>query len=129
MSSLFLKYVHIVCVAASFALFFVRGLWIIRSYPQSQERWARILPHVVDTALVISAVWLLFSSPQKGWPGDWLTIKLLLIAAYVALAQYVFHVARGLVTRMLLWVMALLVFLFVTTVAVLHDPRGILVVL
>ena len=129
MNYLFLKYIHLVSVAASFALFFVRGLWIIRSYPRSEEAWARILPHVVDTVLVLSAVWLLFSSPQKGWPGDWLTIKLLLIAVYVALALYVFHVARGLVTRMLLWVMALLVFLFATTVAVLHDPRGILVVL
>lgn len=129
MSFILLKYVHIVSVAASFALFFVRGLWIIRSYPRSEEAWARILPHVVDTVLLISAIWLLFSSPGKGWPGDWLTVKLLLIAAYVALAQYVFHVARGLLTRMLLWVTALLVFLFATTVAVLQNPRGILVVL
>lgn len=129
MSFLFLKYVHIVCVAASFALFFVRGLWIIRSYPRSEEAWARILPHAVDTLLLISAVWLLFSSPQKGWPGEWLTVKLVLIAVYVALAQYVFRVARGPVTRMLLWVTALLVFLFATTVAVLQTPRGILVVL
>lgn len=129
MSFLFLKYVHIVCVAASFALFFVRGLWIIRSYPRSEEAWARILPHAVDTALLISALWLLYLWPQKGWPGDWLTVKLVLIAVYVALAYYVFHVARGLVIRMAVWVLALLVFLFVTTVAVLQNPRGILVVL
>lgn len=129
MSFILLKYIHIVSVAVSFALFFVRGLWIIRSYPHIEERWTRILPHVVDTVLLISAVWMLMSLPGKGWPGDWLTLKLLLIVLYVALAQYVFRAARGTVIRILLWAVALLAFLFVTTVAVLKDPRGIFVFL
>ena len=129
MSFLLLKYVHIISVAASFALFFVRGLWVMRAYPESQEPWARMLPHLVDASLVVSAIGILILSPQKGWPGDWLTVKLVLIVLYVAMAQYLFHVARAFVIKALVWILALLVLLFVTTIAVLHDPRGILSVL
>ena len=129
MSFLLIKYVHITSVAASFALFFVRGFWVMRSYPQPQEPWVRILPHLVDGLLVASAIGVFILSPQKGWPGDWLTVKLALIVLYVGMAQYLFHVARAIVIKALVWLLALLVFLFVTTIAVLHDPRGILSVL
>ena len=129
MDLLFLKYLHIVSVAASFALFFVRGLWVMRSYPDSQEKWIRTLPHVVDGLLVLSAVAMLAMSPLKGWPGDWLTVKLALIVIYVALRLYLVRGARTLTTKMLVWLLALLVFLFITTVAVLRNPLGILFVL
>lgn len=128
MSSLFLKYLHIVAVAAAFALFFVRGLWVMQSYPDPQERWVRVLPHAVDGVVVLSAVAMLVMSP-KGWPGDWLTVKLVLIAVYVVLALYLFRAARALATKFLAWLLGLLAFLFVTTIAVLHHPLGILSVL
>lgn len=129
MNLIFFKYLHIVSVAASFALFFVRGLWIMRSYPDSQETWVRVLPHVVDTVLLLSAVAMLAMSPLKGWPGDWLTAKLALIVVYVMLGLYLFRRARALAAKILLWLLALLVFLFITTIAVLRSPLGILSVL
>lgn len=125
MSFLFLKYLHLVTVAASFALFFVRGIWVLRSYPDSQERWVRVLPHVVDAVLALSAVAMLAVSPIKGWPGDWLTVKLALIVVYVALSLYLFSGTRALATRIVVWLLALLVFLLVTTIAVMRNPLGI----
>ena len=129
MNFLVLKYLHIVAIAASFALFFVRGMWVLRSYPESQETWVRVLPHIVDAVLVLSAGALLATGPGKGWPGDWLTVKLVLIAVYVMLSLFLFNGARTLVIKILVWSLALLVFLLVTTIAVLHDPLGIFSVL
>jgi uncharacterized membrane protein SirB2 len=129
MTLLFLKYLHIVSVAASFALLFVRGLWVMQSYPDPQEKWVRVLPHVVDAVLVLSAVAMLAMSPLTGWPGDWLTVKVALVAVYAMLLLYLFRAARGLADRLLAWLLALLVLLFITTIAVLHNPLGILSVL
>jgi hypothetical protein len=56
MSYLLLKYTHIVCAAASFALFFIRGIWAIRAYPSVQEPWAKALPHVIDGLLVLCVI-------------------------------------------------------------------------
>lgn len=129
MTLIFLKYLHIVSVAASFALFFMRGLWMMQSYPDSQEKWVRVLPHGVDAVLVLSAAATLATSPLIGWPGDWLTVKLALLIVYVSLSLYVFRGARALATRILAWLLALFVFLLVTTIAVLRHPLGIFSVL
>jgi uncharacterized membrane protein SirB2 len=126
MSLVFLKYFHIVSAAASFALFFVRGLWVMQSYPDPQEKWVRALPHLVDAVLVLSAVAMLALSPLNGWPGDWLTVKLGLVAVYAMLSLYLFRGARLLATKILSWLLGLLVFLYTTTIAVLHNPLGIL---
>jgi uncharacterized membrane protein SirB2 len=125
MNVILLKYVHIVAVAASFALLFVRGLWVMRSYPSPQESWVRVLPHVVDAVLVGSAVAMLLATQKLGWPGAWMTLKLTYIALYAALALVVLRLSKGIVLKILTWLAAMLVFLFVTTVAVLRHPLGI----
>lgn len=129
MSFIFLKYIHIVSIAASFALFFVRGIWVLRSDPDSQENWVRALPYVVEALVLLSAIAMLMVSPLKGWPGDWLTFKLTLIVVYIALSLYLFGPARFLLAKSLAWLLALLIFLFVMTIAVLHNPLGIFSVL
>ena len=101
----------------------------MQSYADSQEKWVRALPHWVDTVLVLSAVAMLAMSPLNGWPGDWLTVKLALIVVYAVLALYLFRGARFLATKMLAWLLALLLLLYITTIAVLHNPLGILSVL
>ncbi len=126
MSIHFIKYVHIVSVSVAFALFFVRGLWVLRSYPSPQERWVRYLPYVVDAILAISALAILWQLRGLGWPGQWFTFKLLLVAVYVLLAMFALQLARRFYVKVVSWSAALLLYLFVTTVAVLHHPRGIL---
>jgi uncharacterized membrane protein SirB2 len=123
---LVVKYIHIVSVTVTFALFFVRGLWVLRTYPSPQEQWVRFLPYVVDAVLVASALVFLWGARHLGWPGQWFTVKLALIAVYAVLAIVVLKFARGFGVKVLTWIAALLIFLFVTTIAVLHHPLGIL---
>ena len=125
MSYLLFKYIHIVCAAASFALFFIRGIWAVRAYPSVQEPWARALPHVIDGLLVFSAVAMFYMSFPTAWGGDWMIVKLVLICVYVVLATYVLRFAKGKIVRISAWVAALLLFLYVTSIAVLHNPAGI----
>jgi uncharacterized membrane protein SirB2 len=122
-----LKYVHIVAVAASFALFFLRGLWVLGAYPPTQDKWARALPHAVDTLLLLSALGMLAMTQDHGWPA-WLTVKLGLLVGYVLLGLYTLHSARTVRQKLVGLVLALLVYLFITTVAVMHHPLGIFAV-
>jgi len=122
---LFLKYLHIVCVAASFALFFIRGVWAIRSYPEPQEAWVRGLPHAVDGVLLLSALGMLYISFSTAWSGNWMAAKLGYIAVYVVIALYALRFARARVAKVLAWLAALLLFLHITAVAVLHSPSGL----
>jgi uncharacterized membrane protein SirB2 len=120
-----LKYLHIVAVATSFALFFLRGLWVLGAYPPTQEKWARMLPHAVDAVLLLSAVGMLAMTPEHGWPG-WMTVKIGLLLGYVLIGLYTLHSARSMQQKLIGLVLALLIYLFITTIAVMHHPLGIL---
>ncbi len=120
-----LKYLHISSVAASFAFFVIRGIWTLRAYPPAPEPWVRIVPHAVDAVMLTSALAMLYMLPSKGWPGDWMTVKILLLAAYVVLSLFVLKWFRVRALKFVTWILALLVFLFITSVAVLQHPMGI----
>lgn len=129
MNYLTLKYLHIICVAGSFSLFFIRGIWLLRSYPHAQEPWIKALPHVVDSLLVASAIGMLIMAPKGIWDGNWMLVKVVLVIVYAMMSVLVLRLAKSKTQRVLLWITALLVFLFATTVSVLHHPLGILLVL
>ncbi len=125
MNYLLLKYVHILCVAVSFSLFFVRGLWMMKVYPPATERWVKILPHVVDALLLASAIGMVAISPLVRWPL-WIQAKIALLVVFAALAIASFRLGRGRLIKGSIWLVAALLFLYITTVAVLKQPSGIL---
>jgi uncharacterized membrane protein SirB2 len=121
---LFLKYLHIFCVAASFSLFFVRGLWIMRVYPPASEPWIKALPHVVDSLLLLSAVGMVATAPRFDWNTP-MQVKLGLIVIYIGLAVLVFRAGTPSLAKAFAWVGGLLLFLYVTTVALVQHPLGV----
>ena len=123
MNFLLLKYVHILSVAVSFALLFIRGIWLLQFYPPAQEKWVKALPHIVDTLLVISALGMLYTYPPSG-QGEWMTAKITLILVYLGVLVYLLKFARNFLQRLLAWVLASALFLFITSIAVLHHPQG-----
>ncbi len=126
MNYLLLKYLHIVCVAVSFSLFFVRGFWVLKVYPPATERWVKTLPHVIDGLLLASAVAMVVISPLMRWPL-WMQAKIALLVLYVALALIAFQGRGGRLWKGAAWFVGVLVFLYITTVAVLKEPSGIFV--
>lgn len=52
------KVIHVGAVATSYALFVLRGVWMLRGSSFLHARWVRIGPHVVDTVLLASAIFL-----------------------------------------------------------------------
>ena len=74
---LFVKYVHVACVVLSLAGFAARGALMLRASPLLQTRFVRVAPHVVDTLLLASALWLAWMMHQAPFVHGWLTAKVL----------------------------------------------------
>ena len=53
-----LKVVHVTCAVLSISGYLLRGVWMIRASPWLQKKWVRIVPHIIDTALLGSAILL-----------------------------------------------------------------------
>jgi uncharacterized membrane protein SirB2 len=117
-----IKAVHVACAAASYALFFVRGLWMMNDSPLLARRWVRIVPHVNDTVLLATAIalaWMLRLSPlDHGWLGA----KILALLVYIGLGMMAMRPGRPKRTRIAAWIAAQGVFLYIVAVAITRSP-------
>lgn len=120
------KIIHELCALASFTLFAVRGVWMLRGSPQRSQRWVKVLPHVIDTLLLASAIALTLMLHQYPLTHAWLSAKLLALLAYIGLGLVALRFGKTRNARAAAWVGAMLVFLYIVSVALSHDPRGFL---
>jgi uncharacterized membrane protein SirB2 len=112
------KQVHLATVALSWALFFVRGVWMIADSPRLGARWVRVAPHVNDTILLVAALYLAtFHGLQP-----WLVAKLAALVAYILIGMVALRRGPTKPVRIAAWVVAQLVFLYIVAVAVTKNP-------
>src|SRR4051794_38317031 len=87
------KYAHVAVVCVTSALFVVRVAWMLWSPAHLNVRWVRILPHVVDTVLLISGLWMALQLGLAGVRG-WLPAKMVALALYIVLGALAIKRAR-----------------------------------
>lgn len=86
-SYIWVKNFHLLVIAVSILLFVLRFFWKWNQSAIMQQRWVKIVPHIVDTLMLLSGITLIFIthfypfSPQ----GSWLTEKLFGVIIYIAL--------------------------------------------
>lgn len=117
-----LKMIHVTCVAASYSLFFMRGVWMFLESPLLRRRWVRIVPHLIDTGLLASAIAMAAAIRQYPFSADWLTAKLLALICYIALGMVALRFARTRGMRLAAWLAAQSVFFYIVAVAVTRNP-------
>lgn len=117
-----LKLVHVAAVAASFTLFFLRGIWLLRGSDIMRRRWVKIAPHSIDTVLLASAVALAWQLGYTPFNSPWLAAKIVALLVYIGLGMLAFRFARSRRQRLAAWLAALLTFAYIVLAAVTHDP-------
>lgn len=113
-----LKHFHMGCAAASGSLFLLRGVWMLRASPLLQQRWVKIAPHLVDTALLASAVTLAVWSGQYPFAQGWLTAKVVALLGYIVLGTIALKRGRTPAIRAGAFIGALALFGYIVAVAV-----------
>jgi uncharacterized membrane protein SirB2 len=121
-SYLALKALHVGCVITSYCLFVLRGVWMVRGSALLQRRWVKIVPHVVDTLLLTSAILLALAIRQYPFVASWLTAKVIGLALYIALGTIALKRGRTRAIRVSAWIAAQVVFFYIVAVAVTHTP-------
>ena len=77
-----LKSLHIALAYLTVIGFVIRGLWAIVDSPMRDQKWVRVLPHVVDTVLLSIGVVMVFSIGASLTDG-WLAAKMLALLGYI----------------------------------------------
>jgi uncharacterized membrane protein SirB2 len=120
-----IRFAHVLLVCCSGALFAARGLATILGSAWPRHVALRWLSYTIDTCLLTAALMLVTILHQYPFVQSWLTAKVLLLVVYVVLGIYALRLARTRNARISAFVAALLVFLFIGSVAWWHDPRGV----
>jgi len=84
------------------------------------------VPHVVDTALLASALWLAWQLGRDG-AGGWLVAKVVALLVYIGLGTIALKRGRSKGVRTAAFVAALAAAGYIVSVALTRDPRGPLV--
>ncbi|MEO6263699.1 MAG: SirB2 family protein [Luteimonas sp.] len=121
-----IKWVHIAAVLASGSLFLLRGLLL----QAGQQRLAMIAPvrylsYSIGTVLLTAALMLLTILPRAMFANGWLTVKLVLVVVYVVLGSFALKRGRTPRVRLTCYLLALLTFGLVVTIARARHPLGI----
>jgi len=119
---LLVRAVHVVAVSVSVPLLVVRSVIGIRHSPARVPRVLRILPHVVDTALLASAVLLSVMLQQYPFGAPWVTAKLIALVAYVGIGTVAVKRGRTSAVRAIALAIALLLAGYMIGTALHHEP-------
>jgi uncharacterized membrane protein SirB2 len=117
-----IKLLHQTFATLSFLGFFVRGILMLRESPLLHTRFARVVPHVIDTGLLAAALTLMINIRQYPFVHHWLTAKVVGLLLYIALGTIALRRGRTRGIRIAAWVAALGVFLYIVLVALTHSP-------
>lgn len=120
-----IKWVHIATVLCSGTLFLLRGLLVQTGKPGiAMAAPVRYLSYGIDTILLTAALMLLTILPGAMFANGWLTLKMVLLVAYVVLGTFALKRGRTQRTRAITYVMALVTFVAMLGIARMHSPLG-----
>ncbi len=124
-----LKNIHVTCALLSICGFALRGYWVLSDDVRRNDRLVRVLPHLIDTLLLSSAVAMLFIWGVSPFELPWVTAKIVALFIYIGLGMVVMRFANRKEVRVTAYIAALAVVAYIVAVALSHSPWGLLLVL
>jgi len=82
------KHLHLSLVITSVAFFAWRFYLVTKKSQMVDKKWLKVLPHVIDSLLLLSAIWLCFLIRQYPIADAWLSQKLLAVILYIVFGYY-----------------------------------------
>ncbi len=122
MSFAAIKFIHIGSVIISYLLFVVRGVWSLAASPMLQWYPVKVMPHVVDTVLLTSAITLAVMLGVSPLNSVWLLTKIIALLLYIGLGSVAIKRGKTRRTKLTAWIVAQLVFCFIVATAITHSP-------
>lgn len=116
---------HMSFAALSITFFILRGVWMLQGREILQHPLVKVLPHVIDTLLLLSALTLTMLIDQYPFIDNWLTVKIFALISYIIVGNIALKRAKTQKTRVVALVAAVLLFSYIVSVACFHHPLGI----
>ena len=108
----------------SIAGFGLRGYWMASDNTLLQHRAVKLLPHIVDTLLLGSAITLLVILHLSPLAQPWLAAKIIALLLYIGLGMVALRFGPSKRIKVSAWLLALLTVGYMVSVAYSKSPWG-----
>ena len=116
------KHLHMTCVGLSVLLFTARGLGMLVDAQWIRNKLMRVLPHIIDTALLLSAIALVIILQAYPFQSGWVNAKIIGLIVYIALGVVALKKGKTKKVRATAFILGLITVGYIACVAVTHNP-------
>ena len=129
MDYLLVKHLHMTMAYMSICLFIFRSILSVSESALLQHKLVKILPHIIDSLLLLFAVLLMLMIKQYPFADAWLTAKFIALLAYIIVGSIA--IKRGKTALIRLWagIFSVLIFTYIVGVAKAHHVGSWLVII
>jgi len=90
---------------------------MLQSNPALQHHWVKIIPHFIDTTLLLSGIGLIIMLQQYPGTQAWLTAKLVALLIYIIIGSIALKYGKTKTIRATAFLLALATFFYLISVA------------
>lgn len=123
MNYLLIKHLHVTAAGLSILFFIIRAFWSVTENAMLQKKVVKILPHVIDTVLLVCAI-LLSIMLGSAAAQPWVLTKIVLLIAYIGVGTIAIKRGRTPRGRAVAAVIAVAIFVYIVGVAIKHHPAS-----
>jgi len=110
------KHIHLTTIALSIVGFLLRLVWKLTGLPRADGKLVKVLPHVNDSILFFSGLYLVWLTGQYPWQHAWLAAKVVALLLYIYLGAKALRAAANR-PRLLFGGAAVATYLYMVSVA------------
>lgn len=129
MDYLFIKNMHSGMAYLSITLFIFRSILSVSGSSLLKHKVLKIAPHIIDTLLLVFAIWLTIILHQYPFVNGWLTAKLIALIAYIIVGTIAIKRGKTAVIRFWASIFAVAIFAYIYGVAKTHNALSWLVMM
>lgn len=116
-----IKHLHVTAAVASIVFFIIRAWWSVGGSPLLRTGFARIAPHVIDTVLLLAAIYL---ASVVGWHQPWIAAKIVGLVLYILVGTVAIKRGKTPAGRAVAAIVAVIIFLYIVGVAITKQPMS-----
>jgi len=120
-----IKSLHVAAAVGTAGLFLLRVYAMVWRPKLLAHRFVRIVPHAIDTVLLLSGVWIAYRIGAAGIRG-WLPYKLIGVVLFILLGTVALKRGRTRSVRVGAALAAIAMLVYIVSVAVTKSPWGLL---
>ena len=116
-----IKHLHVTSAVLSILFFIVRAYWSVSGSALLQHRVVKIVPHIVDTILLVCGIIL---ASMIGASQPWILAKVIALVFYIGVGTFAIKRGKTPRSRAIAALIAVAIFAYIIGVALRHSPMS-----